>query len=412
MPTLPRFLVATVILLMAAACGDSDGNINTSPCDTANPPASCGETCQSNSECGDGLYCADNGECTADCTAGDPQSCGSGELCTQNGQCIPDPNAGGDGGMDCPSVVVNLESVTPTVVLLIDQSGSMAENFGDGLDRWEAAQETLGADDGIVAQLESSVRFGAVLYTARGTVENPDPQCPRLETANPDDDDPDSPELAPKLNNHDAIQDLLFDSDPVEDTPTGISLRRTATQLAALAPADPDNPEPKIIVLATDGLPDTCETPDPQTEEAEDDSIAAAQEAYDMGIRTIVLGISDDIPDDHLQELANAGAGQPLDGDEVFYTADNPGELVSSFEAIIGGVAKSCQLNLDGNIAPGYESSGDVRIDGDQLDFGTDWDVVDSNTIELIGDACTRYLDDPNAVLSAEFPCGTIVDPE
>ncbi|HET6611864.1 MAG TPA: vWA domain-containing protein [Kofleriaceae bacterium] len=411
---------STVALL---ACGD--GGSRTSPCDTVSPPESCGEMCQGNGDCGEGLYCAQDGTCTADCPAGNPQSCGEGQLCTETGQCIPDPNADTDGGntnpggdADCPSVVVNLESVTPTVVLLIDQSGSMSDGFGqiggNNVDRWEAAQVTLGADDGIVANLQASVRFGAVLYTGdnRAFGDDPDPKCPRLKTANPGDSD-DAPMLEPRLNNHERIQDLLFSHDPVDDTPTGDSLEKTANQLAALPPADPDNPEPKIIVLATDGEPDSCEIPDPQGAAAQAEAVAAAQGAYVQGIETIVLGISNDIPENKLQEMANAGSGQDIDnGNAKFYTADDPDELVSAFQSIIGGVAKSCQLNLDGSIAQGSESSGDVRLDGNPLTYGTDWQVVDSNTIELIGDACQEYLDNPGSMISAEFPCGTIIDPE
>jgi hypothetical protein len=67
---------------------------------------------------------------------------------------------------DCVDVQVQVEPIIPTLVLLVDQSGSMTSNFG-GQDRWDAVYETLmDPADGVVASLESSVRFGLTLYTS------------------------------------------------------------------------------------------------------------------------------------------------------------------------------------------------------------------------------------------------------
>lgn len=332
-----------------------------------------------------------------------------------------DPDAPGTGGTvdalpmidaDCPSVIVEVKAVIPTVSLVIDRSFSMTTAFGK-TDRWTAEETALvDATNGVVTKLASRVRFGATMYTT-GHLDDQNPDvltCPLLRSASTE----------PALDNYGAIKSLFEMYEPRGDTPTGESLVEVTAALDAVEPLDPDNPEPKFIVLSTDGEPDTCAHPNPenpeQAEEARQVSIDAVKAAFDKNITTFVLSVGDDVGADHLQDLANAGAGKPIDdgnpnNDAAFIVATNPDELVTAFDSVLSQVVKSCTFNLDGDILPGRQASGDVRLDGMQLDFGDDWDVVDSNTIELVGGACDTYLGDPDAVISAEFPCGAI-DPE
>ena len=110
----------------------------------------------------------------------------------------------------------------PTIVLLVDQSSSMYEDFS-GETRWDALYETLMGGDGTVAMLESQVRFGLTLYSSENGDEGP--QCPMLT------------EVAPALDNYDAIDAVYDPADPIDETPTGESLALVAATLA-------DFPEP------------------------------------------------------------------------------------------------------------------------------------------------------------------------
>lgn len=375
-----RPLFSLPLIGLLAACGS---DIGSSPCDVANPPASCTDASLPDAA----------PEVRPDASPPAPDA-------------VPVPDA------NCPSVVVDVQAVIPTVALVIDRSFSMTEDFGS-TDRW-TAEETALVDpvDGVVTKLASRIRFGATMYTTGNVDTDGDGTadtfvCPMLEEAS----------AQPALDNYDAIATLFETYQPRGDTPTGESLAIVATELAALPPIDPDNPEPRFIVLSTDGEPDTCAHPNPenpeQAEEARQVSIEAVKAAHAAGIPTFVLSVGSDVGVEHLQDLANAGAGKPVaDGNPNnnadFIVADNPDELVSAFDDVLGQVAKSCQFNLDGNITPGRESSGDVRLDGDALDFETDWRVLDSDTIELIGQACDDYLGDPNAIITAEFPCGAV----
>src|SRR5258707_665443 len=78
---------------------------------------------------------------------------------------------------------------------------------------------------------------------------------------------------------------------------------------AARVLSDFDAPGAKIIVLATDGEPDTCEEPNPQN--GGPAAIAAASTAFSAGIHTYVLSVGGDVRS--AQQMANAGAGLPVD---------------------------------------------------------------------------------------------------
>jgi hypothetical protein len=136
------------------------------------------------------------------------------------------------------------------------------------------------------------------------------------------------------------------------------------------------------------------------------------QRAYDLGIRTFVLSVGNEIGEQHLQDLANAGAGLPPDGaeDAVFYTASDAGELRAAFEDILGR-ARSCLLTLAGSLDLAEASQGHVVLNGVELDYDdpNGWRTIDEHTIELVGAACDTFLAADELDLSAAFPCGAVL---
>ncbi|MCA9679084.1 MAG: VWA domain-containing protein [Kofleriaceae bacterium] len=369
--------------LLAAACGNSNGH---GPCVGVDPNPVCGQACDAVANpCPTGFFCAADGTCYAECSPGGA-GCGDNEVCTIDGVCEALVDA------DCPNVTLDTSRTTPTVQLLIDQSGSMTSSFGN-TDRWSAMVDALvDAMDGVVTNTQGSVIFGASLYTYD---ENVDQTCPRITG------------VPRALNNLAAIRTLLQNNQPQSDTPTGDSIDVIVDDFMANPPA-PNSPP--IIILATDGEPDTCEQPNPQNGQAE--AIAAAKRAYTNGIRLYILGVSSDVGTPHLQDMANAGVGndpQQSGTDAPYFTANSPAELASQLQQIVGGVL-SCELNLDGAIDPAQVGNGDVELNGVSLTFGTDWELVDSDTIRLIGQACDDLLGDSNANVTATFPCGVVVN--
>ena len=148
-------------------------------CETLDPmPEGCDDLCPSgsDSECTLGTHCL-NGTCEAQCTA--TQGCAEGASCNVRGRCVPDVGTGGTGGTGntngCQSVTITPTRSTPNVMFLVDESGSMDASFGNGLDRWQAAHQAIVGNPssnppvvGVVAQLESIVRFGLTTYHSQG----------------------------------------------------------------------------------------------------------------------------------------------------------------------------------------------------------------------------------------------------
>lgn len=291
----------------------------------------------------------------------------------------------------CGEVTVTLEPVIPTIVLLIDQSGSMTADFS-GQDRWSAVYETLmDPDDGVVAQLQSQVRFGVTLYTSEDGNEGP--ECPMLTS------------VEAALDNREAIDIAYGPANPNDETPTGESLQAVATSLSAL-----DFEGPKAIVLATDGEPDTCETPNPQ--EGQPEALAAAEFAFGEGISTFIISVGDDVGAEHLQEMANVGVGKAPDDPmpAPYYEALDAGQLVDAFNEIIGTFI-SCELTIDGEVDLDQACEGTVTLDGEELECGVDWEVPEETTLVLLGQACDTLKDGASHTVDASWPCGAIVIP-
>jgi hypothetical protein len=289
----------------------------------------------------------------------------------------------------CPGVEVAFTQRTPFIMVLVDQSGSMETNFGNGT-RWSVMREALlDESDGIIRALHEDVRLGLALYTSKNGYEGG--TCPMIN------------EVEAEFGNYEAIRQLYDGAEPDDDTPTGESLLAVAEQLEKVYV---NNATPKAIVLATDGYPDTCEEPDPQN--GQEKSINAARAAFDMGIRTHVISVGDEIGEEHLQDIANAGAGLEVGGAQTakFYRALNNGELYGAFSDIINGV-RDCVFNLDGEVVEGYEDQGTVRIDGMSVpkDDPDGWRLNNPKQVELLGAAC-QTIQEGDHNLDIDFPCG------
>jgi hypothetical protein len=284
----------------------------------------------------------------------------------------------------CSLFDVILIPQTPTVVLLVDQSGSMTAEFGSS-DRWTTVYDVLVGPMGVVPQYAAGVRFGISLYTSiDGNTTGM--ECPILT------------EVAPAVDNLGPIQTLLDNNGPAGETPTGESLDVVAADLAA-APFTGQ----KFIVLATDGEPDTCAVPNPQ--EGQPESVAAATNAFDLGIQTFIISVGDEVSEGHLQDMANAGRGvQDGQPDAPFYLALDPAALQAAFEDILAGV-RSCKLTLMDPLSDAQAATCSVSVNGAVVPFdGADGWVLDTGDVELQGAACDALQAQTSSV-SMECPC-------
>ncbi len=347
-----------------------------------------------------------------------------------------DLNANGGMEMGCNDLSVETKEVTPTVLLLVDNSSSMFEPR-DKL--WDPLYNVLmKPTDGIVASLQSKVRFGFTSY--RGSSTANDPACPNMF------------EVDYKLDNFTPI-DTLYKQQGAEwkqgvkwETPTGAAIKKAAEKLAAYT-ADP--PGPKYILLVTDGNPNTCAALDPQC--GSDESIKAVQDAKAMGIGTFAVGIGDIIAGNsgcepawgrcgplHLQDLANAGQGlavaAPPDqlkyqactptqmlaatyagaaetpGAAPFYTAANAAELETAIKGLLNSVV-SCTYDMNATVV-GNAALGTVKVNGTDVPYNdpNGWKLEDNKVqITLQGTACDSFKATAGSKLLVSFPCKVAV---
>jgi hypothetical protein len=316
------------------------------------------------------------------------------------------------GGNSCPSVSITPTRSIPNVMFLVDQSGTMKDPFGGG-NRWEGAHSAITT---IVSERASIVNFGLTTYTSDSGDDNP--PCPRLPTQvsfgqSEDIGDP-------------TVYLPTYPSGDGADTPTGDSIDALVDWIRDPVNAPPAD-EPTIIVLATDGLPDSCEYPNAVGTTAERamqrafsqaEAVNAAANANAAGIDLFVLWVGDLTEDPtnptriHLQDVANAGVAGP--GPGTVWVGDEPASLSTAFRDIVRD-SISCEIEIN---KPFNEDTldqacqeGDVRLNGTPLDCPSDWRVKDEppyNVIELLGSACDA-LKSGAVTFTAEFPCGTII---
>ncbi|MEO8703342.1 MAG: vWA domain-containing protein [Kofleriaceae bacterium] len=379
-----RSLLACVpfVFALTAACGGPKqfGSVCDDP---ASHPVACDEACDPNAanSCPSGFHCAADGTCDAACTQGGSE-CGAGSVCSPDGECVPDGSGGPDA--NCPAVNFTAMPTIPSISLLIDRSGSMDDPIGNKT-RYNAVRDALiDPATGVVTSLENKAFFGASLYST-------DAPCPKLYSV----------PRTKGAGTRDSIATLINSQSPEGNTPTGPSIAVAVADFAATpAPAG----SPPVIVLATDGLPNGCNGGN-----GEQASIDAAAAAFAAGIRLFVLAVGNGINDGHLQAVANAGAGVTAGmPDAPFFVANTPADLQSAFTAIIGGVV-SCELTISGTIDDTQAAGGTVILNGMTLIFGVDWELVNGNTIRLLGQACTDLKNSPTPMVTASFPCGAVI---
>jgi hypothetical protein len=294
----------------------------------------------------------------------------------------------------CGKMTLEAVRKVPTVALLLDQSRSMSERFEGDLWRWHVLRDTLVGTDGVVRLFEGKIRFGATLYQSATGLKSS--RCPMLTHA--------TAGFAFDATTID-IQKLFDDHIPGGDTPTAESMDAVTTQLAPLTTEGP-----KFIVLATDGEPDTCAVPNPQQGQAQ--AIAATQLAFARGIPTMVIGITTDVSREHLQDMANAGAGLPIGGAEKakFFSVDDRKGLKGAFDTFVKN-ATECAFKLSGRVLD--SSQGTVKIIGEEgfltRASSDGWQVLDEDTLVIYGAACEKLKNNRDAKLEVTFPCNVVL---
>lgn len=391
------------------------------PCE-AELAGSCGAACVDDGTCPAGQYCQGNGTCGADCTPAGGQCVGT---CTAAGRCdetapiatgpvetdddpllvdVDPPSEPVDPMEQCIEVVSGFEKTIPTVLIVVDRSGSMARNFEGGRDRWDTVRDTLANPaNGLIQSLQDSVRFGLSLYTSvnpPGGDSTDFDECPTLV------------EAPIGLGNFDQLSMIYNQTELLSTpgggtpghTPTGESVQAATATLLAFS-----EPGPKAIVLATDGDPDNCMDGDANaTPVSFGLSEDAVKDAFSQGIKTYVISVGDDTTESHLKTLAELGQGDPL---ATPYSALTSDDLELAFRDIIGG-ERSCSFPLQGESIPEFHVPNGVVTLGAQTlvhDDPNGWALVTDpatggQSVVLQGAACETARSTSDDV-NISFPC-------
>lgn len=287
----------------------------------------------------------------------------------------------------CDSFVNEPDSASDgRILLVVDRSGSMGENFsGQNIEKWDATRNVL---TNVTASLTSSVEFGLVLYPSRaGDVCDEGTQV-----------------LGMGLNNASQIETQLNLTTPNGGTPTAPTLAVAHDLVAPLVNDD----RPIAVVLATDGGPNcnesntngscTCTDPDAAPGDCAPinclDNVNAYNQVtriHDLGVNTFVVGITGvESFNFVLDEMAVRG-GTARPGAQKFYPANDQAALEAALAEITQRIV-ACRVQAPAGTNLTTVNSITVSV-GNQVVARDNarqngWALTGSSVIELFGSAC------------------------
>jgi hypothetical protein len=190
-------------------------------------------------------------------------------------------------------------------------------------------------------------------------------------------------------------------------TPTGDAINAATAYLKTLT-----DPNPKFILLATDGEP-SCNGTSKDTTGARTQAVSAVTAAATAGFKTFVVGVATTKASDEqvLNDLANAG-GEAAPGSNPlatkFYLASTQDQLVTALQTITGQVA-SCTFDLTAvppdptNIAVHVDNT-KAPQDTNKAD-GWDYSTPDDKQITIYGSWCQKIKDANANTVNFVFGC-------
>jgi hypothetical protein len=311
----------------------------------------------------------------------------------------PRPGEFGSGGptvdANCGLSSYGLDKIPADLLIVLDRSGSMNDPVVGTLDtRWTAMTAAIGE---VVAMTQTSIRWGLKYFPdmAMACGVNDGAAIPIGDASGP------------------AIATAIVD--PVITptggrTPTRVGMNSATAYLKTLT-----DPNPKFILLATDGIPNCVpgemDTATPDIAGA----IQSVKDAAAAGFPTFVIGIATagTDADTTLNDMA-VGGGQPrAAGPPSYYPVANKADLVAALGKI-GGQIGSCSFGL--SMVPPDPTNVAVEADGNRVPqdptHTNGWDYgTGMRSIQLFG----TYCDQAKAALiknvRAIFGCPGIVIP-
>jgi hypothetical protein len=300
-------------------------------------------------------------------------------------------------GDACPSNSFVANNLPPDLLIVLDRSGSMNEDSTGttcmgGCGATSKWSQMTAAINQVVANTETKVRWGLKFFASSGGGGS----CMVNATA----------EVPVGPMNAAAIAAAITATTPGSSTPTRAAETQAAAYLAAVT-----DPNPKYILLATDGLPN-CMTGGGANATDEVAAIAAVSTVAAMGIPTFVIGVatSGSTADGTLNMMAMNG-GHPRAATPLYYPVATSMDLQLALADIQGMVALPCQFQLPG--VPSNLGAVSVTVGG-QVVQASDWMYGPGNRSIVFPDAgalCMSLKSGAVKDVKINLPCGDVIIP-
>lgn len=300
---------------------------------------------------------------------------------------IPE-DAGADAApVGCTPGSFTLAKALPTVMFVLDRSGSMGFSFGSTGTRWSVLSSGLAK---ALPSVDGRMQIGVLLFP--DAASRRDLGCAISGAAS----------LLPKTGNVKPLLNLMMSSTPAGGTPTAAALDGANKALLSVR----SSRSARAMVLATDGGPNCNGGLDPRTCACSDSAVGCrfnANQCLDQdrtvarlasyasqGVPTYVIGIGSDTSEATLDAMAVAG-GRPRSGAHRYYAATSEQELDAALVTIRDNVGACTYLTPSVPDAEGHLA---LTIDGKLVPFdgANGWSWIDQSNGEIVlsGAACDR----------------------
>jgi hypothetical protein len=287
------------------------------------------------------------------------------------------PGPGGNGGASGNNATDNaqcgfkkyvLQRQPADLMLVLDRSGSMKDSLkGSAVSKW---LDTTAALEVTIKTTDATVNWGLKSFPT-GIVE-----CSVADGIDVN--------IAP-ANYSKVSPAIMMEMPEGKGTPTRMAIGKTLAHMKTLT-----TPNPKYLVLATDGQPNCADDMSSKKDDAPG-AIAAIDAAAKSGFHTFVVGIATagSTANTTLNSMAEKGL-EPRAGETKYYAVASKQDLVDAL-AKITGLVGSCLFPLDN--APPSPNDVAVKIDGKLIPRDTKqmngWDYgADTKSVRLYGAAC------------------------
>jgi hypothetical protein len=312
--------------------------------------------------------------------------------------------AGGTGGStSCGQSNVPLQTLPPDVLIVQDKSLSMNDDSNDkscsgGCGAKSKWAQVSAAIENVVMATQATVNWGLKFF-------GNDSMCGVTAGATVD--------VAP--DNYSAIQTAFTGTSPSSYTPTEAAVDSAVAYMKTLT-----DPNPKYLLLATDGLPNCA----PGASKATTDDSAGAESAVTnakaAGFDTFVVGIAttaDAMATMTLNQMADNGGVPQTGAATSYYAVSDTATLETALNSILSGIV-SCTIAVPpdppANSTVGISvttGGGDIAVPKDPTNG---WSYSsDGKSILFNGTACSSLMNGSYSNIIFSYTCagGTIIIP-